>query len=141
MMKFSSLFYCLLLTIFIILIRHYVLKHYPGIIINGYFCIFLIMFILSYVFTKDTYFSLFIAVIIVYGRVLYRKYIGEENLKDSNHSYHLIIFIIGLFLVFLSLYHYSFLEKKKKYYSFILFFIILGILYNLKYSNTDCCLP
>ncbi len=131
----------ILLIIFIIFVRHIVLKYFPNIIINGYFCIFLIIFLLNYICTQNSYYSLLISSIIVFGRLFYRKYIGNETLTDSNHKYHLIIFVIGLVFVFLCLLNYNQIQKYSKYYSYFLFITILGILYNLTYNHTSCCLP
>ncbi len=131
----------LFLIIIFVLGRYIIIKYYPKIMLNGYFFLFLFIYLFNYLCTQNSYYSLLISIIIVFGRLLYRKYIGNETLTDSNHKYHLIIFVIGLVFVFLCLLNYKKIQKHSKYYSYFLFITILGILFNLTYNHTSCCLP
>ncbi len=129
------------ILIILVIIRYLILKFNSNLIVNGYFAIYILVFFITYYLTKNAKFAVLLSLIIVLGRIIYRKYVPSQELKDSTSFYHLIIFILGMIFIFIIIYNYDKAIKYFKYFPYIISILIILILYNLKYNKTSCCLP
>jgi len=140
-MKGSDWMNYIIVFFVMIILRHFILKYYPSVIVNGYFGIYIMMFFILWCLTRDVTFSIMLALIVILGRIFYRKNVPTGELKNPNSVYHMVIFVVGLLLLFIVISN----HKKILAYSYcfpcIIAILIMFILFHLKYQKTNCCLP
>ncbi len=140
-MNKPSIFDIIIIIILLLLGRYYILTYNDKLLINGYFAIYIIVFFITYYLTRNAKFSVILSLIIVLGRIIYRKHASQKELENPNSNYHLITFIFGLIIVFIIIYNYNKILKYINYFPYIISILIVLILYCLKYKKTYTCLP
>ena len=122
----------------IFIIRYIVLQYIPNIIINGYFSIFLCFFIITYIFTENSLFSIIISMITVNLRILYRYLKDPKTLSNYNSFSNCIIFLIALISWWIIIKQFNYIHKfSYKYYNYIIVILLLINMASLQININD----
>jgi len=120
--------YVFLLTVLLI-IRHIILTFAPWIIFSGYMFMFVIGFVVSYIINNSYYTALFIALLMVYGRMLYRYAMtttSPKELNDYTGAKNTTVFMLGIITV-IGLAHA--LQQNQKYIPLLRYPIYFMVVY------------
>jgi len=115
-----------ILVICLIIVRHVILTFTPWIVFSGYIFMFAIAFILSYVIKKSYYISLFIGLLVVYGRLIYR-YLNPQAKTNYTSIQNTGLFIVGLIFIILL----SHALKKPKALHLPIYFMVVYLFFSL----------
>ena len=128
----------IIVFIIVMIIRFLVLEYSPKIIINGYISIFFCFYILTYIFTKNPFYSIIIGLIITNARIIYRTFKDKESIEQYNSSSNIIMFVVALIFLILCLRGFKDINKMiDKYYGLIIFILIMINFSLLKVNNID----
>jgi hypothetical protein len=127
------------------ILRYIVLKYLPTYIINGYFSIFFVFFIITYLFTSNYLFSIIIGMISVNSRILYRHSKDQKTLSNYNSYSNCFAFLLSLVIWFSIIKNFKKINNNfKNYYDSSLLFLLLINLASFeinKNNNNLMCLP
>lgn len=126
-MKFQELQQYIWIVIILVLIRHIILVYSPQVVFSGYVFMFLIGFVISYFLSRNFHIALFIGLLVVYGRIIYRYLSPKEVLSNYVSWPNTIIFIVGLVAILTLARN----IKKTKTLIYTLYFMILYLLSSL----------
>lgn len=135
-MNLKLLITILLILIIFLILRCTILEYYPRLIINGYFSLFICFYLITYIFTNSSIFSIIIGLIAINIRIIYRSK-NNKDLENYNSFKNILITIFGLVILFFILINYNYINKFKKYYNHILFILIVINLYFLNINPND----
>jgi hypothetical protein len=96
LVTFNPLTSIIILLVSLMVLRHVILVYAPSLVVSAYLYMFIITYIITYIITHNNNVSTFVALIIVYGRMIYRYTMPSSTVRNKTGITNTLMFVIGI---------------------------------------------